>query len=420
MAGNPKLIDKLYIDLAPKCRSLLRAVTDCAEEYGVRPYLVGGPVRDLLLDLSPFDIDVVIEGDAVAVARAAAARVGARLKKATRFGTATVSSGDCSIDLVTSRAESYRRPGALPTVRTSTLGDDLRRRDFSINALAVSLNGPNRGKVVDPTGGLDDLKTGVIRVLHDRSFLDDPTRIIRAARYEQRFGFSIEPETLGMIKRDLDALSTVSGSRLRRELERTLREARPEPALLRMYALGILLAIQPGLSFGLAQAAAMERLRLMNEDSLAARWVVLCWNAAAVEIAAICSRLALTRGQCDAVGALPVLRNAAKKLARDCRPSEVVGTLSGLPLAAVAALACISGVDTARRQALDYIERLKHVRPLLRGDDLIALGVPTGPRVGEVTARLREARLDGQVKTREDEAAMVQAMMAEWSPSGVG
>jgi tRNA nucleotidyltransferase (CCA-adding enzyme) len=368
----------------------------------------------------PLDVDVVIEGDAVAVARAAADGADARLKKATRFGTATVSSGDCSIDLVTSRAESYRRPGALPTVRPSLLGDDLRRRDFSINALAVSLNGPNRGEVADPAGGLDDLKAGLIRVLHDRSFQDDPTRILRAARYEQRFGFSIEPETLGMIKRDLDALSTVSGSRLRRELERTLREVRPDLALLKMDGLGILRAIQPGLSFGPVQAVAMECLGFTAEDSLAARWVVLCWNVEAAEIAAICSRLALTRDQRVAVGALPALRNAAKKLARDCKPSEVVGTLSDLPLAAVVALACISGVDAVRRQALDYIERMRHVRALLRGDDLIALGVPNGPRMGQATARLREARLDGQVKTRDDEAALVHAMMAEWSVARAG
>ena len=220
-------------------------------------YLVGGPVRDVLLDSPIGDLDFVVEGDAPALARDLAAEVGGDVVVHRAFRTATVTLGDDRVDIVTARKEVYAHPGALPTVAPGTIADDLARRDFSINAMAISL-APGESSVLDRHGGLGDLVAGVVRALHSGSFADDPTRIFRAARYEQRLGFRIEDETGLAITQALDAgyIRLLSPDRVRHELDRVLHEADPAPALVRLTELGVL----GELSSAWRQADAVPRL----------------------------------------------------------------------------------------------------------------------------------------------------------------
>lgn len=210
-------------------------------------YLVGGVVRDLLLGMPNLDLDFAVEGDAIELAKELAQSTGGKLTTHPMFNTAKIRLGKWSIDIAMARTETYTKPGTLPTVKPGTLKTDLFRRDFTINAMAICLNPTKYGELIDIYGGLDDLQNKLICVLHEKSFIDDATRIWRAIRYEQRLGFKIEPETLKLLKRDVLMLKTVGGYRLKRELELVLKEKAPEKALLRAGKLGALKELHPAL-----------------------------------------------------------------------------------------------------------------------------------------------------------------------------
>src|SRR5215211_5091163 len=220
------------------------------EVEGLPPtYLVGGAVRDLLRGADAVDLDLAVEGDARSAARALAERLGGSAREHERFGTATVRAPDLTFDLATTRTETYDEPGALPRVAAATLADDLRRRDFTINAMAVALAGDDLGHLCDPHGGFADLDAGVVRILHSGSFLDDPTRLLRAVRYETRLGFQMDEDSERAARAALaeDALSTVSGARVRDELMDLLAEHEAPAAVERMRELGLARALHPAL-----------------------------------------------------------------------------------------------------------------------------------------------------------------------------
>ncbi len=342
MPEHAALTDRLSAQLQPRARALLDAVVGLADSRGLRAFLVGGTVRDLLLGRNSLDVDVAIEGDAVALAREVASATGARLAKTTAFGTATVVSGSFHLDLVTTRSETYAHPGALPKVHPSTIDDDLVRRDFTINAMALQLNGAAPGKLLDPAGGEADLRAGLVRVIHDGSFRDDATRILRAARYEARFGFRLEEATADLLGRDLSYLDRISGTRIRQELQRTFQESEPERALLRLEKLGALAAIHPGLSFPEASAEAFPRLRKLGAPPLAG-WPLLCLASDAGRRPEIVRRLALTKAQREVVLGLAGIDGPA--LAQAERPSQVAHLLDPLPLPAVYAFAAAAASD---------------------------------------------------------------------------
>ena len=212
-------------------------------------YLVGGAVRDLLRGVDAVDLDLAVEGAARSVARALAERLDGVVREHERFGTATVRAGDLTFDLAATRTETYDEPGALPRVAPATLADDLRRRDFTVNAMAVALSGDDLGHLYDPHGGRADLEAGVVRVLHIGSFLDDPTRLLRAVRYETRLGFHMDPATERAARAAVaeDAMSTVSGARVRDELMDMLAEHEAPSAVERMRDLGLARALDPAL-----------------------------------------------------------------------------------------------------------------------------------------------------------------------------
>jgi tRNA nucleotidyltransferase (CCA-adding enzyme) len=415
MGPNPKLIDKLFASLpAEQCHALSRTGA-LAEESGQRAFLVGGPVRDLLLGHVSTDIDVSVEGDAIALATRLSEETGARVVRHAGFGTATVSSGAWRLDLATARAETYARPGALPKVHPAGIDADLLRRDFTINAMALTLNGPAPGKLLDPSGGKSDLNAGLIRVLHDRSFQDDATRMLRAARYEARFGFRLEEATLDLLLRDISYLGAISGTRIRHEFELIFREATAPQAVSRLHDLGVLTAVHPALTWTASQSNALKLLSPppygLPVGALPTAWAVLAWETPREHLPSLIARVALTKRQREAVSAVPDLRDTRPRLTDDMRPSAADALLSPFPVTTLLALATIEDTG-AGWWAREYLSRLRSLRPLLRGGDLPTLGVPPGKTVGDILARLRAAKLDGEVPTRADEERLVRDYLA--------
>ena len=410
----------------------LELVRRLAEVAGVSAYLVGGPVRDALLGSPLSDLDITITGDAPAIAQQLAAATGGRLTVHRRFGTATVAwadgGDDLTVDLVTARSETYPAPAALPLVRSGALADDLARRDFTINAMAWPIGDYGSGDygirdygggIVDPHGGRADLRDGIIRTLHKQSFRDDPTRILRAVRYEQRFGFRIAADTLRDLQSALDdgVIALLSADRVRHELARILLETQPLPALRRAAALGILQAIHPALSVSHLDAMAPDAA---DRTGIAATgifpasikpldWLAaLAWTLTPAEGAALSARLNApsdwTRAIADAA-ALSANMDLLDGIG--LTPSQVCALLDGYSPSALAAGAFLAS-STAAARIRQYLAEWRTIVPRLRGSDLLALGVPAGPAVGATLRALRQARLDGGAPTRQDEERLAR------------
>lgn len=382
---------------------------------GERLYLVGGAVRDLLLGRATLDLDLVVEGDAIALARSMAGWGGGQLVVHRRFGTAKWRWRDAVIDVVTSRSESYLRPGALPTVRPGAIAEDLFRRDFTINAMAANLAPDCFGELVDFYGGKRDLEQGYIRILHERSFIDDATRILRAIRYEQRLGFRLEPETGRLLRRDVARLDTISGDRLRHELELILQEAEPEPMLMRAQELGVLKQLHPALRGDdwLGRKFALAR-RANFGDRPGIYWLLLAYRFTPPEADSFIARFRVSAGLARSLREVIDLRGKLPSLSRTrVARSKLYRLLERYSSRAIEAAALASDAALAREQLELYLSKLRYTRPALSGDALRALGIPPGPLIGEALSLLRDARLDGRVRTRMEEDALVRKWLSE-------
>jgi tRNA nucleotidyltransferase (CCA-adding enzyme) len=373
-----------------------------------RAYLVGGTVRDLMLGLSATDVDVAVERDGIAYAKALAERLGGSVLTHGAFGTAVVTFGDGRhVDVITARREIYPEPAALPIVEPGTIEEDLARRDFAINAMARSL--PDE-RLLDPHGGEQDLAEKSIRVLHPRSFIDDPTRIFRAVRYESRLGFRMDPETDGLAREAIESglVARLSRERVREELIALLDEPQAPAALLRMAELRLDQAVDPPLRAGLNNRSwFMRALELRHELELdVPRWRLGLETL--VEPGADVSGLALNRRDSELVaGAAADARELAER-AHGLEPAVLVVLADRhAPDAPLLALALEDSLELR-----DYFERLRSVRLELTGDDLAELGVPESPRVGEILAELRRRKLNGELIGRDDELAAARELIA--------
>lgn len=397
--------------LPPDLLGLLREAGTAGDARGMPVALVGGVVRDLLLGrpARPVDLDLVVEGDAGAIARALAAPRGGRVLEHPVFRTATVEfPGGGRLDVATARRERYRSPGALPDVEPAPLAEDLGRRDFSLNALAVRLSAAAWGTLVDPVGGLEDLRARRIRILHPLSFVEDPTRILRAARFAARLSCRLDAGTrrLARAAAALDRYGALSGDRLREELERLLAEPRYAAALREATRLGA----WDLLGARLARPATACR-HAVAALALARRTALAPASATGLLL------LALARGREAADRwaarlALPPTQREAIRRARDRGPAMLT-RLRAAPDAAgayailrevpelCAAWARLLARDRAARRYLDaHLRRWRHLRPLASGDDLAALGVPAGPAVGALLQGLLAAQAAGRVRDR--------------------
>jgi tRNA nucleotidyltransferase (CCA-adding enzyme) len=395
----PELLER--IRALPAGGPLLGALGDAPG-----PYLVGGAVRDLLLGGRPLDLDLVVEGDPVATA----SRIGDEVVVHDRFGTSTVTVDGFTYDIARARRERYPRPGALPDDEPAGIEEDLRRRDFTVNALATPLGGECAGEVIQAPGGLADLDARVLRVFHDRSFIDDPTRLLRLARYASRLRFAIEPHTLALARSaaDGDALGTISGPRIGTELRLLAREPDPIAALGAIRELGVDRAIHP--SVGLTdEELARRAIDLLPQGGRRDR-LTLAVAARAVpapELASLLDSLGFEASDRDAITAAASGSDAlAAQLGAAGRPSEIAAAVAGADAEAVALAGALGPADAAH----EWLERLRHVRLEIDGHDLLDAGVPEGPAVGRGLAAALAAKLDGITAGREAElAAALQA-----------
>jgi tRNA nucleotidyltransferase (CCA-adding enzyme) len=397
-------------------RQLLELVKDIsrqAAERGERVYLVGGVVRDLLLGYPNLDLDLVVEGDAVKLAQQVAETSQTKLLAHRHFGTAKLSYGDFTLDLATARKETYARPGALPTVTPGTLKDDLIRRDFSINAMAISLGSNDYGELADPHQGKNDLEHRLIRILHPGSFSDDATRILRAVRYEQRLGFELETQTAQLLKRDTSMLDTISGDRIRHELELLFKEKQPEFAVRRLAELGVLPRISPFLKGDGWIAEKFDRARRLKKPTQlpSLYFCLLIYSFGEKDIEKFLARLnipaKLSRAIRDTLRlktSLPLLDKSSLK------PSEIYYLLREYEPVAIQANAIASDFSMVQHHLQLFLTKLRYVRTALNGEELKRLGIPAGPEMGQVLQILHKAKLDGEVRTKADEKKLALSL----------
>jgi tRNA nucleotidyltransferase (CCA-adding enzyme) len=364
-------------------------------------YLVGGAVRDLLLDTVPVDLDLVVEGDLDHVITL----LGAPARVHDRFGTCTVTLEGVDYDIARARRESYSHPGALPTVVPASLVEDLGRRDFTVNALALGLGGRDRGKLVAVPSALEDLRGGSLRVLHDASFVDDPTRLLRLVRYWSRLGFTPEERTLalaGVAVAD-GALQTVSGARLGAELRLLARERDPVGAFTRLRQLGLDAPLAAG--FGLEDPGLAQRalaLAAPDADGGALVLATASLRLAPAELAGLLNRLAFGAGERDTiVAAAGGARTLARTLTAASCSSEIGAAVGTAGPEQVALAGALGPADAARR----WLTHLRHIKLEIGGEDLLAAGVAAGPAVGAGLRGALAAKLDGRVDGYEQELA---------------
>jgi len=371
---------------------------------GLAPaYLVGGAVRDLLRGELSVDLDVAVEGSADDTAHRLAERLDGSVVGHERFGTATVRAGAIMVDVAATRRERYREPGALPDVEPAGLAEDLRRRDFGVNAMAIALSGPGRGTLHDPLGGRDDLEAGRIRVLHERSFIDDPTRLLRALRYEARLGFALDRDTdrLAREAAGADVFATVSGARVRDELMDLLGEHGAPSAVGRLRDLGLAGALHPALDADPDRVAgAVLGSTETGADPSAAALAALCSRAPS-ELEGFVSGLSLSGVRRDAV--LRAARRApelAEELRGDLRASDIRALLDPEP---PEALALALGLGAPGEPVLRFLSDLRGVRLEITGDDLAASGIAPSPAIGNALAETLRRKLDGELSGRDEE-----------------
>jgi tRNA nucleotidyltransferase (CCA-adding enzyme) len=381
-------------------------------------YLVGGTVRDILLGEQSFDVDIAVEGDAVAFAQALAERLSGEIRTHEAFGTAVVLYGeDGRVDVVTARKEHYDAPGALPRVERASITDDLFRRDFTVNAMGVALEVGDFGHLIDPFHGRQDLDARAIRVLHDRSFEDDPTRIFRAVRYENRHGFRMDDHTVALARQAIEQglLAEVSPARVRDELMALFEEGDVAHALLRLGELGADRAIHPLLAADEQAVALLRRLVELRErygltvPSWRLGLAALARELPPEQAGEWLQWLKLRRQDAKAVeAAVAIGPQLAKQLGAQMEPAAVVALAD--PHAPDAPLFALALADLPQLHA--YFERLRDVQLEVSGADLAELGLAESPRVGEVLAELRRRKLNGELDGRDSELAAARELIA--------
>ncbi|MCD6257598.1 CBS domain-containing protein [Candidatus Aerophobetes bacterium] len=426
--SSENLKDKLKEKVPPGIVDILLRAGKLAYSMGWSVFIVGGFVRDLLLGNENFDIDLVIEGDGILYAEKLSEELGANLTIHRDFGTATLNlSENFKLDIATSRREFYPRPASLPHVKPAPLKEDLFRRDFTVNAMAISINPPDFGRLIDFFGGRRDLRERKVRVLHVRSFIDDPTRIFRAIRFEQRYNFCIEKVTERLIKLALreGVFQLLSGKRIKEELKQILEEDRPERNVYRMQKLGILKVIQPGIYLNSSREMIFDKLIdtiaryeiLTGEKSK--RWLirlsVLLRDLTEEEIENFCSKYSFTREERETI--LASSKKADEIVERltvpEMKPSSIYYLLRSYPPEALILAMAIAKDDIVEKRIVLYLSHLQKIELEITGDDLKKMGYKPSPEFSRILEETKKAKLDGLVKTVEEEVEFIRKNFAQ-------
>lgn len=406
--------------------ALLKEAGEVAEGLGMRAYAVGGFVRDLLLRRENLDVDLVVEGgDGIVFANEFAKRRNARVRPHLRFKTAVIIFPEGhKMDVATARLEFYERPGALPTVEESSLKLDLYRRDFIINTLAVGLNPKKFGELIDFFGAQKDIKERAIRVIHNLSFIEDPTRMLRAVRFSEKFDFKISKHTLNLIKNSvrLDILTRISGARLFDELKHILEEETAVKSIKRLNELGLLSLIDKKITWDSKRELFFERAKeaviwhelLYTKDKIEP-WLVLFLaltdELKEADFAALVKRLMIVgKKRLEVLGARQEGFRALGRISSGAavKDSEIYGLLKPIPLEVIIYLIAKTQNEGSKKALSLYVTRLKYATTELGGNDLKKMGVSTGPEIGEILRQLLKKRLDNEITTREEEEEFVK------------
>ena len=407
---------------------LIRKASQTATQMGSSLYVVGGFVRDLLLGTPTLDLDLVVEGNAIALAKRLQKKVGGRVTSHARFGTAKLILDEKAfpipyLDFVTARTEFYEHPTALPQVERSSIKQDLHRRDFTINTLAICLDPDRYGELLDFYGGEQDLKRGLIRVLHSLSFVEDPTRMLRAARLEQRLGFRLEERTEELIGNALDLLDRTTGERIRHELYLILEEEVPEEALCRLDELGVLAQIHPRLR---CDDWLKERFRRLRESPISnfqpptsnfqisiLYLALLTYRLSAPDLESFVKRLKIAGEDAALLRQVNRLLLSTSELVKERRPSAIYRLLKHYSGAAIFVLWIATDSESVRERLELYHRTLRFVEPEIDGEYLKAMGLQPSPLFGHILSALRDACLDGEVSSLEEEEAFVEELLAK-------
>jgi tRNA nucleotidyltransferase (CCA-adding enzyme) len=423
--ARKKMISKFMKERFPeRIQSLLMECGRVGDALGYSVYAVGGFVRDLLLRVENFDVDIVVEGDGIRFAEEFEKKFSCRIRTHKKFGTAIILFPDgLKVDVATARWEVYDSPAALPTVESASIKMDLYRRDFTVNTLAIQLNPKAFGELIDFFGGVKDVKEKTIRVLHNLSFVEDPTRVFRAIRFEQRFGFQIGKHTQNLMRNAVKVgfLERLSGGRVLSELILILQEEDPLPALKRMRDFNLFHLLHPGLKFDEQAEALCEQIHhviawfdLLFLEHRYERWLIYFYglmdSLKEGEREELCQRLAMndklrkrvTEGKLQADR---VLLYMFSWISADRPPkrSEIYDVLDPLSIESKLFMMAKTTQVTTRRHISLYFTQLKDTKPLLKGADLIQMGMKSGPSIKKALSGLLKARLDEQVVTRQDE-----------------
>jgi tRNA nucleotidyltransferase (CCA-adding enzyme) len=415
-----------YLKLLPQeMLDLIYAARDIAENSNIRVYLVGGFVRDLILGVKNFDLDIAVEGDGIKFAETLAEKFNAKIISHKRFGTATITlKAHLKIDIATARKEFYPEPAALPVVNKGSIKDDIFRRDFTINTLAIAINKDNFGQLQDLFKGKSDILKRKVRILHNLSFIDDPTRILRAVRFEKRYDFKIEPDTLKQLKEavKLKMLFAVEPQRLRDELILMLKEKEPLKALKRLEELAGLGFINPALKLsGKTEkflGSCQEQVKWFKSKFAQHRhldsWLVylagLLSGLDLDAVRAVCNRFVFRRGEEKRVLEFFLLRDKLlAKLSRPgLRPSSVFHLLEPISYEVIILLKAEAGNKFALANMENFFHAYNGTAISLRGHDLKGLGIAPGPHYQKIFRRVLNAKLNGKVKTAQEELDFVK------------
>ena len=427
--ARKKMISKLMKERLPeRLQRLLEEFGRVGDELEYSIYAVGGFVRDLLMRVENFDIDIVVEGDGIRFAETLERLIPCRIRTHKKFGTAIILFPDgLKVDVATARLEIYDSPAALPTVEIGSIKMDLYRRDFTINTLAIQLNPKAFGEIIDFFGGMKDLKEKVVRVLHNLSFVEDPTRIFRAIRFEQRLGFQIGKHTQNLMKNSVKMgfLQRLSGGRVLSEVILILKEDNPVYALNRMRDFDLLRFLHPNLKFAGEAVDLFERLHhviswfdLLFLEERYERWLIFFYglidSLKEKEIEEMGARFAMNEKEQKRI--IEGKRQADQALLHffswingeyPPKRSEIYAILDPLSVETKLFMMAKTNQMATRRYISLYFTQLKDVKPLLRGADLIQIGMKPGPFIKKTLANLLKARLDEQVATQKDELEFV-------------
>ncbi len=451
--GKPKsslsrkkdLSNQLNSILPLERKTLLKMIRQLAQNQKTPIYIVGGFVRDLLLDRPSLDFDIVVEGDAIEFAKSLVNMFGGKINTHKRFGTAKWQINEIhnnlihnfpefagldlnelpeTLDLISARTEFYDFPTALPQVERSSIKLDLHRRDFTINTLALRLDGNHYGELYDYWGGYEDLQSGLIKVLHSLSFVDDPTRLIRAIRFEQRFNFKIEDRTFQLLLEAKDLLDQVSGDRLRHELNLILAEPDPKPALLRLEELDLLKQIHPNLSIN---PNIVKKMELILKSSIAPHWhlpdqngtyklnTILAFLTWFMYLESnpkpICKRLRTPAIITDSsLRAQKALKSVSRFLGK--KPGEITEYFDTLTPQILFVIYTTIEDENIKDLIHQYITHWIKVKPFTNGEDLRKMGIPPGPTYKSILSRLRKAWLDEEIRSIEHENILLDEVIS--------